>query len=51
MAVFHPKLSVKTVRSSLGRHVGYDVGTSFAVLGMEPRAVESTLLDALDSLP
>lgn len=51
MAVFHPKLSVKTLRSSLGRHVGYDVGTSFAVLEMEPRAVESTLLDALDSLP
>ena len=51
MAVVHPKLSIKTLRSSLGRHVGYDVGTSFAVLEMEPRAVESTLLDALDSLP
>jgi nucleoside-diphosphate-sugar epimerase len=51
MAAFHPKLSVKTVRSSLGRHVGYDVGTSFTDLQMTPRSIDSTLLDGLDSLP
>lgn len=51
MAAFHPKLSTKTVRSSLGRWVDYDVGASFTDLGMEPTSTDATFLDALDSLP
>jgi len=50
MAMFHPKLTVKAVKPSLGRHVGYDVGTSFADLGMTPTPVQDTFLDGLDSI-
>jgi hypothetical protein len=50
MAMLHPKLTVKAVRPSLGRHVGYDVGTSFADLGMSPTPVQDTFLDGLDSI-
>ena len=51
MAAFHPKLSIKAVRSSLGRWVDYDVGASFSDLGMQPTPTDATFLDALDSLP
>jgi dihydroflavonol-4-reductase len=50
MAMFHPKLTIKAVKPSLGRHVGYDVGTSFADLGMTPTPVQDTFLDGLDSI-
>jgi hypothetical protein len=50
MAMLHPKLTVKAVKPSLGRHVGYDVGTSFADLGMSPTPVQDTFLDGLDSI-
>ena len=50
MAMFHPKLTVKAVKPSLGRHVGYDVGTSFADLGMTPTPIQDTFLDGLDSI-
>ena len=50
MAAFHPKLTVKAVKPSLGRHVGYDVGTSFADLGMTPTPIQDTFLDGLDSI-
>lgn len=50
MAMLHPKLTVKAVKPSLGRHVGYDVGTSFADLGMSPTPIQDTFLDGLDSI-
>ena len=50
MAMLHPKLTVTAVKPSLGRHVGYDVGTSFADLGMSPTPVQDTFLDGLDSI-
>lgn len=50
MAAFHPKLTAKAVKPSLGRHVGYDVGTSFADLGMTPTPIQDTFLDGLDSI-
>ena len=50
MAAFHPKLSVKSVRSSLGRHVGYDVGTSFSDLGLTQTPTDVTFVDAFNSL-
>ena len=50
VAAFHPKLTVKAVKPSLGRHVGYDVGTSFADLGMTPTPIQDTFLDGLDSI-
>ena len=50
MAAFHPKLTVKAVKPSLGRHVGYDVGTSFDDLGMSPTPIQDTFLDGLDSI-
>lgn len=50
MAILHPKLTVKAVKPSLGRHVGYDVGTSFADLDMSPTPIQDTFLDGLDSI-
>lgn len=50
MAMLHPKLTVKAVKPSLGRHVGYDVGTSFADLGMSSTPIQDTFLDGLDSI-
>jgi len=50
MAAFHPKLTVKAVKPSLGRHVGYDVGTSFDDLEMSPTPIQDTFLDGLDSI-
>jgi dihydroflavonol-4-reductase len=49
MAVFHPKLSAASVKGSLGRYVGYDIGASYNALGLTPKSVEATLLDGLDS--
>lgn len=50
MAVFHPKLTVRQVRSSLGRHVGYDVGAMEGELGIRLHSTEQTLVDSVESL-
>ncbi|MDE0856951.1 MAG: SDR family NAD(P)-dependent oxidoreductase [Candidatus Poseidoniaceae archaeon] len=50
LAAFHPKLGVKTVRSSLGRYLDYDVGASFTDLGLTPTSTDVTFVDALESI-
>ncbi len=50
MAVFHPKLSVKQVRSSLGRSVGYDIGEMEKELGIQLHASDDTFADSIASL-
>lgn len=50
MAAFHPKLTVKQVRSSLGRSVRYDIGTMEEELGIKLHASDDTLADSLSSL-
>ena len=50
MAAFHPKLTVKQVRSSLGRSVGYDRGRMEEDLGIQLHASDETLTDSINSL-
>ena len=50
MAAFHPKLTIRQVRSSLGRHVRYDVGLMSEELGIELHSKEQTLTDSVESL-
>ena len=50
LAVFHPKLSVKRLRGTLGTHVEYDVGNSFAELSLPNYETEKTLVDSIASL-
>ena len=50
MAAFHPKLTVKQVRSTIGRHVDYDVGGVEESLNFNFRSMEDTLADSIDSL-
>ncbi|MEJ6716453.1 MAG: SDR family NAD(P)-dependent oxidoreductase [Euryarchaeota archaeon] len=50
MAAFHPKLTVRQVRSSLGRHVSYDVESMEEELGILLHSTEKTLVDSVESL-
>lgn len=50
LAVFHPKLSVKRLRGTLGTHVEYDVGNSFSELSLPNYETEKTLVDSIASL-
>lgn len=50
VAVFHPKLNVRQLRSSLGSHVAYDCGDMEEALGLQLRPYQQTLEDSLDSL-
>lgn len=50
MAAFHPKLTVKQVRSTIGRHVDYNVGRVEESLNFSFRSTEDTLADSIDSL-
>ncbi|MDB2593482.1 NAD-dependent epimerase/dehydratase family protein [Euryarchaeota archaeon] len=49
MAGFHPKLTVKQVRSSTGRHVNYDIQDTEQMLGINLRSIDSTLTDSMES--
>ena len=50
MAAFHPKLTIKQVRSSLGRSVGYDIGAMEEELGIRLNDTDDTLADSITSL-
>ena len=50
MAAFHPKLTVRQVRSSLGRSVGYDRGSMEEELGIRLHTSDETLADSINSL-
>ena len=50
LAFFHPKLSIKRLKDTLGKHVGYDVGDSFEVLSVPEHDVAVTLVDSVNSL-
>ena len=50
MAIFHPKLSVKRLRGTLGTHVDYDVGDVFELLSLPNYNVEDTLVDSVKSI-
>lgn len=50
MAIFHPKLSVKRLKGTLGTHVDYDVGDAFETLSLPNYNVEDTLVDSVKSI-
>ena len=50
LAIFHPKLSIKQLKGSLGTHVGYDVEDSFTVLDLPNYDIEATLVDSIRSI-
>ena len=50
LAIFHPKLSVKQLKNSIGIHVGYDVGDSFSALDLPDYEVVTTLVDSVNSV-
>ena len=50
LAYFHPKMSVKQVKNSLGTYVGYDVGDSFRALDLPNYQIEKTLVDSIKSI-
>ena len=50
LAIFHPKLSWRQLKDSLGTKVGYDVGNSYSILQITPIALNKTLVDGIDSI-
>ena len=50
LALFHPKLSVKQLKGTLGTHVGYDVGDAFPTLSLPNYTVGDTLVDSVNSI-
>ena len=50
VAIFHPKLSIKRLKESLGAHVDYDVKDAFTVLDLKNWDIDSTLRDGVESI-
>lgn len=50
LALFHPKLSIKRLKGTLGTHVDYDIGDSFGALSLPNYSVEDTLVDSVKSI-
>ena len=50
LAFFHPKLSIKMLKSALGRCVNYDTGDSFNILSLPNFEVANTLEDSILSI-
>ena len=50
LALFHPKLSLKQLKGSLGTHVSYDVKDSFEILELPNFEVVDTLVDSVNSV-
>lgn len=49
MAAFHPKLTLRQVRSSTGRHVHYDIQRTEQMLEIKLRSIDETLKDSMES--
>ena len=50
LAIFHPKLSWRQLKDSLGTKVVYDIGQSYSILQINPVDKNQTLLDGYDSI-
>ncbi len=50
LAIFHPKLSWRQLKDSLGTTVVYDIGQSYSILQINPVDKNQTLLDGYDSI-
>ena len=49
-AIFHPKLSIKQLKNSLGIKVSYDVEDSWEKLEIKPYDPEDTIIDSINSI-
>ena len=50
VALFHPKLSIKLLKSNLGVKVSYDVEDAWDVLEIKTHNPEQTIIDAVESI-
>lgn len=50
LGLIHPKLSVRRLRSALGRHVDYDTNHSFEILSLPDYDIRQTLEDSIKSI-
>ncbi|RAH16311.1 MAG: hypothetical protein CMB56_000835 [Methanobacteriota archaeon] len=50
LAIFHPKLSIKQLKKSLGIKVSYDVGDSWEKLQIKAYNPEDTIIDSINSI-
>ena len=50
VAIFHPKLSIKRLKESLGTYVDYNVKDAFQVLELPDFDIDTTLIDAINSI-
>ena len=50
VAIFHPKLSIKRLKESLGTYVDYDVKDAFSALELPDYDIDVTLKDAINSI-
>jgi dihydroflavonol-4-reductase len=50
LAIFHPKLSWRQLKDSLGTKVVYDIGQSYSILQINSVDKNQTLLDGYDSI-
>jgi nucleoside-diphosphate-sugar epimerase len=49
-AIFHPKLSIKQLRGSLGAKVSYDVEDTWNILGINTHSPEDSIIDGVESI-
>mgnify|MGYP006091383735 CR=1 FL=1 len=50
LAIFHPKLTIKQLKGSLGKKVSYDVEDTWDVLEIKPYNPEETIIDSIESI-
>ena len=50
LAIFHPKLSIKTIRNSVGKRVSYDVEDAFEVLDVDMTPGKESIIDGITSI-
>mgnify|MGYP006169198687 CR=1 FL=1 len=50
LALFHPRLSIKQLKGTLGTYVDYDVADAFEALSLPNYNVEDTLVDSVNSI-
>ncbi len=50
VAIFHPKLSIKQLRGSLGSKVNFDAEDAWETLGIKTHAAEDSIIDGVESI-
>lgn len=50
LAIFHPKLTIKQLKGSLGKKVSYDVEDTWRILEIKQYNPEDTIIDSIESI-